>query len=400
MKKGKKIKCIALLLTIGLVTQGNTYQIKKESTLSHVNKNEVYEIRQTSLSNNINTSVITKLNNKKMEKLVILPTPKLENKIISIERGRQINEVTIDISNYDKKVSGWELYVTEEKNTGNEMFIDGIGYFFHSDNIGCQKATVLTDFNKNYTYKARAYVVLKGKKYYSDWSESLSISPILKTPELSKEFMTVENGHPTYDMSIDYQSYRINDKNYLSGWELYVTKEGNIGNEVFVDGVGYFLHSDNKNDAIRNVMTNFNENYIYRARAYIDTEEGRIYSDFSEAVTITSKLKAPILNSTYLETENELSKYDVFIDYPSYRIDDNNYLTGWELYVTTEENPGDEMIIDGVGYFLHSDNGNETIREILVDSTRVYKYRARVYVETEEGRIYSDFSDVMFVTGK
>lgn len=397
MKKEKIIKSLVVLLTVGAISNTSTKNIVKDTLLVQSNYNGAYTSNK--VINNKPTFDSLKASFTFVDQSIFIPAPKLHTKMTSIENGIQTNEMTISI-NYSKKISGWELYVTEKSNPGKEMFIDGVGYFIHSDNTGAQSTTVLTEFNKDYTYRARVYVILKGKKYYSDWSDAINISPELKAPVLNNQFINVDNGHPTYDISIDYPSYRIDEKNYLTGWELYVTKDSNPYNETTIDGIGYFFYGEFGNESLVNVLTAFNETYKYRARVFIENEDGRIYSNYSEIMSISPELKAPILKNTYLETENGLSKYDAYIDYPSYRIDEKNYLTGWELYVTTDENPGDEMIIDGVGYFLHSENGNETVREILVDSTRVFKYRARVYIENEDGRVYSDFSDVMTVTGK
>ena len=335
----------------------------------------------------------------------VLKAPVLDNQFINVDNGKPTYDINIDYASYrideESYISGWELYVTTDENPGDEMIIDGVGYFFYGE-FGNEAVTnVLTSFNETYKYRARVFIECEGGgRIYSDYSEIMSLHKDLKAPVLDNQFINVDNGRPTYDINIDYASYRTDEESYISGWELFVTKDENPVAETIIDGVGYFFYGEFGNETITNVLTSFNETYKYRARVFIECDGEKIYSDYSDVMIVSPKLKAPVLGNEYLETNDNISLYDVFIDYPSYRIDEENYLTGWELYVTTDENPGDEMIIDGVGYFLHSDNGNETVREIMVDNTRAYKYRARVYIENEEGRVYSNFSDIMTVTRK
>jgi hypothetical protein len=94
--------------------------------------------------------------------------------------------------------------------------------------------------------------------------------------------------------------------------------------------------------------------------------------------------------------------YDISYDHGTY--DFNGYmdsiLTGWELYVTSDENPGDEKIIDGVGYFFHGDYPAYRVVDAHVEIGKTYKYRARVYTQTSSGKVYSGWSNINTVTGK
>ena len=428
MKKNNLMKAGAILVVTSAIIAAGINSIGKDNIYISSNTNSGY----------LNNTII-KDNNKSMNDLVpykndtnvltpkikveesthkieeIIPSdsstqyktfkaPTLESKFVTVKGSNQYYEISMDYRvcgiTCKNGVSGWELYVTEESNPGNEMIIDNVGYFLHSDNKKENKTTVITDFNKKYKYRARAYRDEKGKRRYSEWSEVVTINPVLKAPVLDNQFINVDNGRPTYDINIDYASYRTDEESYISGWELFVTKDETPATETIIDGVGYFFYGEFGNETVTNILTSFNETYKYRARVFIECDGEKIYSDYSDVMIVSPKLKAPVLGNEYLETNDNISLYDVFIDYPSYRLDEENYLTGWELYVTTDENPGDEMNIDGVGYFLYSDNGNETVREIMVDNIRAYKYRARVYIENEDGRVYSDFSDIMTITRK
>lgn len=106
-------------------------------------------------------------------------------------------------------------------------------------------------------------------------------------------------------------------------------------------------------------------------------------------------LKTPTVKYEEVGNDIEWATYDVSIDYQSYRIGDKNILNGWELYVTSDNAEGDEIYIDGIGYFKHSTNGNETISPADVDYGDTHRYRARVYKDTENGRIYSDWSNTI-----
>lgn len=119
-----------------------------------------------------------------------------------------------------------------------------------------------------------------------------------------------------------------------------------------------------------------------------------------EPITKEFYLSVPKVKYAFVGIKGDKTYYEISIDNRLCGLECKNGITGWELYVTSEDNPGNEMIIDGVGYFLHSDNGNETIREVMVDRTRAYKYRASAYVENEDGKIYSAYSAIMTIIGK
>ena len=94
--------------------------------------------------------------------------------------------------------------------------------------------------------------------------------------------------------------------------------------------------------------------------------------------------------------------YDISYDHATYDFDGhmNSIITGWELYVTSDENPGDEKIIDGVGYFFHGDYPTYRVVAARVEIGKTYKYRARVYTQTSNGKVYSGWSNINTVTGK
>ena len=114
----------------------------------------------------------------------------------------------------------------------------------------------------------------------------------------------------------------------------------------------------------------------------------------------TYQLKAPKIKYEEAGKNGDNVTYDISIDYESYREGNKNILSGWELYVTSDNAKGDEMYIDGVGYFKHSTNGNETIRPADVGYGNTYRYRARVYIDTANGRIYSNWSNIIEITPK
>ena len=216
---------------------------------------------------------------------------------------------------------------------------------------------------------------------------------IIPAPIITHSLLGHENTKSLYEIAIDYDKYRINGANYLSGWELYVTTDKNAGNELFIDGKGYFYHSDNGNETVRTAETAWGDTYKYIARAYIDTQDGRVYSDWSNTIVITNNIPAPIITYSLLGHENTKNLYEVAIDYDKYTINNDNYLSGWELYVTTEENEGNEIIIDNKGYFYHSDNEKDTVRTVEIPKNKKYTYVARTYINMPDGKIYSNWSN-------
>ena len=216
---------------------------------------------------------------------------------------------------------------------------------------------------------------------------------IIPAPIITHSLLGHENTKSLYEIAIDYDKYRINGANYLSGWELYVTTDKNAGNELFIDGNGYFYHSDNGNETVRTAEIAWGDTYKYIARTYINTKNGRVYSDWSNTIVITNNIPAPIITHSLLGHENTKSLYEIAIDYDKYRSNDTNYLSGWELYVTSDDNEENEIIIDNKGYFYHSDNGNETVRTIEIPTNKKYTYIARVYINMPDGKLYSNWSN-------
>lgn len=200
----------------------------------------------------------------------------------------------------------------------------------------------------------------------------------------------------TADVGIDYPSYEVGEESILSGWELYVTSDDAEGDEAIIDGIGYFLHSTNGKSSTSAIDVEFGNTHRYRARVFIDTDSGRVYSNWSNIIEIKGTLKTPRIIYTALGNIEGGITADIGIDYPTYFDEEGeSILTGWELYVTSEDAEGDEMFIDGIGYFLHSTNGNDVVSPVEVDNGDIHRYRARVFKDTAKGRIYSGWSNII-----
>ena len=254
------------------------------------------------------------------------------------------------------------------------------------------------DLNKNGKIDLQDIIILLRKYLGIDDDDEDE----LKAPVLSYNMVGVDGNNTINDVAIDYPSYRIgeNGANILDGWELYVTSDNAPGNEMTIGGVGYFFHGDQTNEQIAVATVDYGDTHRYVARVYKIVNNEKIYSDWSNVIEISAELKAPVLSYNMVGVDGNNTINDVAIDYPSYRIGENNanILDGWELYVTSDNAPGNEMTIGGVGYFFHGDQTNEQIAVATVDYGDTHRYVARVYKIVNNEKIYSDWSNVIEIT--
>lgn len=339
------------------------------------------------------------------------PTPNYY--LVGAENGKVIYDIGFDYGSYANGdtsiISGWELYYMSNKTVGKDVEVDGVKYSLYKAYGPDAVSATYLDYNQNYKFVARVYILENGKKKYSGWSQPISINTNLKVPTLNGYNVgyTADNNsrYVIHDTGIDYTSYFIGQENYLSGWELYVTSDKNPGNEMTIDGVGYFYHSDNVKDAVQAAQIEIGETLKYRARVYVNTPSGKVYSGWSKVYTVKADLSTPKLSGYAVGNESdhngEYMIYDISYDHGTYMYDGyNSIVTGWELYVTSDDNPGNEMIIDGVGYFFHGDYPADRVEPAYVQIGKTYKYRARVYTQTSNGKVYSGWSAINTTTGK
>ena len=162
---------------------------------------------------------------------------------------------------------------------------------------------------------------------------------------------------------IKYNTITVNAKTYATG----------NGNDTYIEGD---LNKNGKIDL---------QDIIILLKKYLGVDDNQ------------NELKAPTISYRTVGYEEDNIVNDIDIDYATYRVgeDGANILDGWELYVTSDNEEGNEVTINGIGYFFHSDNGNETIRPALVDYGDTHRYIARVYKKVNGEKVYSDWSNII-----
>lgn len=129
--------------------------------------------------------------------------------------------------------------------------------------------------------------------------------------------------------------------------------------------------------------------YYFRIRSYVETENGREYSDYATtqitppAAVENAELTAPVMAAPRL-------------------INDNKYVIGWTAVegadsyeIDTAADPAFENCIRNDTEPARFDNEERTITGFVRD--RVYYYRVRAVKESENGKIYSDYAYVNLV---
>lgn len=313
-----------------------------------------------------------------------------------------------DKNDYNSSIlAGWEFYVSTDENLENSITVNGVKYVLQRVCDVGSPGVPLLKYGKNYKFIARVFIEDEEGKKYSDWSSVYDLNTNFKAPKLDSEIISyaiVDSVRKTmHDIFIDFGSYRYYNYNYLSGWELYVVDDNG---DTLIDGVGYSLDSDNGNESVRgSLYFDIGKKYKYRARVYKNTSYGKIYSDWSDVFEINSSVKTPLLKGEAVgnDPQNGDMVYDVLIhdDPYSFGLADNEVIyTGWELYSTSNEKTDNELTINGVKYYFHSDNNSGAVQSSNIPLGETNSFIARVYVETAYGKIYSDWSNVISATGE
>ena len=168
----------------------------------------------------------------------------------------------------DIDIYGAELYTSSEYD-GEYTLVGKIPY---GSSINVEKSK----FNE--FYKIRFYTVENGTEVYTDYSEYVALRA--QTPVIESAFAGAEA------------------ETGVSAWGIYNANEINYdGIEVYysVDGLSYDyanLDGNEKSKLLRSDSAYYppsGETYYYKLQAYLDLNGVLIYSDLSEAITITNE---------------------------------------------------------------------------------------------------------------
>lgn len=258
-----------------------------------------------------------------------------------------------------KEISGWELY--EKTNDGYVKITEGTDYGYTSQ-----------DFKpgETKTYVARVYKLNSSlDRVYSDYSNEITVTrEKLVVPTISHDLSDLSGAH----LSIQTDGYYARGDEALkeiSGWELYEKTES-----------GYAKLTDDKNYYF-NVKMDGGTSKTFVARVYLEIDNEKIYSDYSEELIVTiEKIKTPTLD--IIAGDETMTRLSIESTGVYENETERNKLTGWELYEKTSD--GDKLI---------SDN-NEFSYELPNEYGTTKKLYARVYIiDTYDNKVYSDYSE-------
>ena len=206
-----------------------------------------------------------------------------------------------------------------------------------------------------------------------------------------------------FDAGINQGRYATSSGWTISGWELYSTLN-NGGNKITDprNGCNYFLQGSYPVDRVTQVYVPIETSQIYVARVFVNTPGGKIYSELSIGTNMSNQMAPPAL--TYSKAgrneQNQVDIYNMSIHKSTDPASSGWNFDGWELYVTSAGNRGNEITIGGVGYFYQGVyNSASQVAQVNVPDGETYQFRARGYVNTPNGKKYSEFSSVYNIAG-
>ena len=215
-----------------------------------------------------------------------------------------------------------------------------------------------------YYYKVRAYVEESGEKYYSDYSEIASATPVLSAP------------HGVDAEGSSYNTVKIS-WNKVEGAQFYqVYRSTSTNGKYALLGT----YDENTSSSVSRELA-CGTTYYYKVRAYRWSGGERVFSNFSSIVNATPRLSAPqgvtAKGSSYNTVKISWNKVKGAQFYQVYR---STSINGkYALLGTYDEN-----------------TSSSVSRELACGTT--YYYKVRAYRWSGGERVFSNFSSIVNAT--
>ena len=215
-----------------------------------------------------------------------------------------------------------------------------------------------------YYYKVRAYALENGKKYYSDYSQIDSATPILSAPQgvtaKGRSYNTVDIGWNKVEGAQYYQVYRSTSTN--GKYALLGTYD-----EKTTSSVSRKLACGTK--------------YYYKVRAYRWSGGERVFSGFSNIANATPMLSAPQGVSARGSSYNT-------VDIGWNKVEGAQY---YQVYRSTSTN-GKYALLG-----TYDEKATSSVSRKLACGTKYY-YKVRAYRWSGGERVFSSFSTIVNAT--
>ena len=185
-----------------------------------------------------------------------------------------VDEGTYKDETEQNKITGWELYEKGETDT----LITSDKPYTYEMNI---------PYGETKTYYARIYITdVYNNKVYSENSAELVINEKLPTPTLSNDY-SYTDGAKLSILTEGYYGSDVEKKNMISGWELYEKTES--GYSIITEGTDYTYELTMESGSSKTFVS----------RVYKNINGEKVYSDYSEEITIIKKVESQFNNDSW-----------------------------------------------------------------------------------------------------
>ncbi len=284
-----------------------------------------------------------------------------------VSANTKISDTTFSLSgNYDNKsvtvkmkkdtsVTGYIVYMYKKKSGKYEKEWSGTSTKFVKKKL---------DYNKNYNFKIRTYKDTKYGRIYGTQSQKKSIKMLMpvkpNTPKASnKTTSSVKIKWSGVDNADMYQIYRATS----------------------IDGKYKRIHSSKTAGSYIDDTLKEGRYYYYKVRAYRKVNGKKQYGEFSDVVTVKSKL-----SGTDFKLSGSSKNKTVTV-----KIDENENATGYLVYMYKKKSDSYEKVWKGTELkYVHEG----------LESGKTYHFKVRTYKKTKQGTIYGPQSSKKSYTMK
>ncbi len=215
---------------------------------------------------------------------------------------------------------------------------------------------------KYYYYKIRAYKTVDGVKYYGRWSDILSANTKLNNTDFSLKYNQKKNGIEV----------NIKKDKHATGYIVYMYYSSSKSYKKVWSGTSTQYIKENINP---------DKNYSFKIRTYKKTENGKIYSSYSEKQKIKVANLLPADVTGVKASKRTLSSLKI-----SWKV--ASKADRYQIYRATSKD-GKYTRIDTVKSSITSYTDTD-----LKEGTYYY-YKIRAYKKVDGVKYYSEYSDIL-----
>ena len=226
------------------------------------------------------------------------------------------------------------------------------------------------EIGTTYYYKVRAFVTdVNGERMYSEFSnvDYMPAAVVFDGPYSNATFR-IRLRWNEIDGAHGYQIWR---QNADGSWNIVKTL-GDKGNEL--------TNNQGATTAYSNTGLTAGENYTYKMRAFMITEDGRkVFGAYSDEYTVAAMPDAPVVTGTSPKATRAQLTWDAL-----------NGAAGYQIWMAEAED-GEYKIVKSVT------DGSTTYTKYDLTSGKTYYFKVRAYTEVEGKKTFGAYSEIVSV---